>query len=228
MNPFDNLQPRAVWAHFATLCAIPRPSLREAALREHLIAWAARHGIASQVDGAGNLILRKPASPGGESAAGVVLQAHLDMVCQANAGTSHDFEHDPIRAVVRDGWALAENTTLGADNGIGVALALAVLEAPDLVHPALEVLLTVNEESGTVARTVPAGLPAGVWAARKPAGDSRLAGVRSAGGQPPASGDDLLRTGHPLRPCARRRCRDRLGGAQLATARAVLQSLAGA
>ena len=143
-----NLQPRCVWSHFATLCAIPRPSLHEAALREHLVAWAQARGIASVVDGAGNLILKKPASPGCEAMPGVILQGHLDMVCQANAGTRHDFERDPINAVVRDGWVVAEDTTLGADNGIGVALALAALEEPGLIHPPLEVLLTVNEESG--------------------------------------------------------------------------------
>jgi dipeptidase D len=144
----NSLQPGSVWAHFATLCAIPHPSYHEAALRGHLIEWAQAHRIAATVDGAGNLILRKPASPGCEAMPGVILQGHLDMVCQANAGTKHDFEHDPIRAVVRDGWVVAEKTTLGADNGIGVALALAALEEPGLVHPPLEVLLTVNEESG--------------------------------------------------------------------------------
>jgi dipeptidase D len=145
---FENLQPHPVWAHFATLCAIPRPSYREAALREHLIAWAQARGIAVAVDGAGNLILKKPGSPGCEAMPGVVLQGHLDMVCQANAGTRHDFERDPIATQVRDGWVIAEDTTLGADNGIGVALALAALEEDDIAHPPLEVLLTVNEESG--------------------------------------------------------------------------------
>lgn len=144
----NNLQPHSVWSHFATLCAIPRPSLHEAALRDRLIAWAQVHGVEASVDPVGNLILRKPGSPGRESRPGVILQGHLDMVCQANAGTVHDFERDPIDAVVRDGWVVAEETTLGADNGIGVALALATLEAPGLVHPPLEVLLTVNEESG--------------------------------------------------------------------------------
>ncbi|MBS4095450.1 MAG: aminoacyl-histidine dipeptidase [Sulfuricella sp.] len=144
----ETLQPRSVWSHFATLCAIPRASLHEAALIEHLIGWAQARGAEAVVDGVGNLILRKPASPGCENAPGVILQGHLDMVCQANAGTPHDFERDPIRAVVRDGWVVAEETTLGADNGIGVALALAALEEPDLRHPPLEVLLTVNEESG--------------------------------------------------------------------------------
>lgn len=147
-SPLENLQPASVWSHFSTLCAIPRPSRHEAALRERLIAWARARGIAAQVDAVGNLILKKPASPGREALPGVILQGHLDMVSQANAGTLHDFERDPINAVVRDGWVVAENTTLGADNGIGVALALAALEEPGLVHPALEVLLTVNEESG--------------------------------------------------------------------------------
>ena len=100
------------------------------------------------VDSAGNLILRKAASAGLEGSAAVVIQGHLDMVCQANSGTQHDFMRDPINAIVKDGWVVAENTTLGADNGIGVALALAVLEAPNLTHPAIEVLLTVNEECG--------------------------------------------------------------------------------
>jgi dipeptidase D len=148
MNPFESLEPRFVWSHFATLCAIPRPSLHEAALKQNLIDWALAHGITAVVDAAGNLILKKPASPGCEAMPGVILQGHLDMVCQANAGTQHDFERDPISTQVRDGWVVAENTTLGADNGIGVALALAALEEPGLVHPPLEVLLTVNEESG--------------------------------------------------------------------------------
>jgi dipeptidase D len=147
-DDLSNLQPHSVWAHFATLCAIPRSSLHEASLRGHLIEWAQAHHIDAVVDEAGNLILRKSATPGCESRSGVILQGHLDMVCQANAGTQHDFERDAINAQVRNGWVVAESTTLGADNGIGVALALAALEDPDLIHPPLEVLLTVNEESG--------------------------------------------------------------------------------
>ena len=130
------------------LCEIPRPSYHEAELKQHLIAWAQARGIEAIVDAAGNLILKKPGSPGCESMPGVIMQGHLDMVCQANAGTEHDFERDPISTAVRDGWVIAEDTTLGADNGIGVALALAALEDPSLIHPPLEVLLTVNEESG--------------------------------------------------------------------------------
>ena len=143
-----NLHPTIVWSHFATLCETPRPSYKEAALKAKLSAWAAEHGIAAREDAVGNLILSKAASSGCEQQPGVILQGHLDMVCQANSGTVHDFERDAISTVVRDGWLIAENTTLGADNGIGVALALAALEAPGLVHPPLEVLLTINEESG--------------------------------------------------------------------------------
>ncbi len=148
MTTPQTLEPKLVWSHFATLCEIPRASYHEEALIHHLIQWANSCGIESAVDAVGNLILRKPASAGCESAPGVILQGHLDMVCQANSGTVHDFGRDPIQTVVRDGWMVAPNTTLGADNGIGVALALAALEAPDLIHPAIEVLLTVNEESG--------------------------------------------------------------------------------
>jgi dipeptidase D len=143
-----NLQPQSVWTHFATLCEIPRASLHEAALIAHLTEWAEARNVAAVVDGAGNLILKKPASAGCESQPGVILQGHLDMVCQVNSGTVHDFLRDPVAVVIRDGWVIAENTTLGADNGIGVALALAALDDETMVHPALEVLFTVNEESG--------------------------------------------------------------------------------
>ena len=145
---FDGLQPAAVWGHFATLCRIPRVSKHEAALRDHLRAWTAGLGLSCTVDAAGNLLIRKPATPGREGVPGVVLQAHLDMVCQANAGVAHDFFTDPIRPVLRDGWLVAPETTLGADNGIGVALILAVLADRDLAHGPLEALFTVDEEAG--------------------------------------------------------------------------------
>ena len=149
-NPaaFEGLQPASVWAHFATLCAIPRPSKGEARLRAHLQDWAQARGLATTVDATGNLIVRKPANAGRKSAPGVVLQCHLDMVCQANADTPHDFLHDPITPVLRDGWLVAEDTTLGADNGIGVAMMLAVLEDRQLIHGPIEALFTVDEEAG--------------------------------------------------------------------------------
>ena len=145
---FNELKPSIVWAHFATLCASPRPSKGEAPLREHLLRWAAERGLSASVDATGNLVLRKPASTGCEASPGVVLQAHLDMVCQKNGDTVHDFTRDPIVPVLRDGWLVAEATTLGADNGIGVALMLAALEDDSLVHGPLEALFTVDEECG--------------------------------------------------------------------------------
>ncbi len=145
---FLDLQPAAVWAHFATLCETPRASKAEGLLREKLQRWAVARGLSAAVDAAGNLIIRKAASPGREKTPTVILQAHLDMVCQKNGESAHDFSRDPICPVLRDGWLMAEETTLGADNGIGVALILAALEAQDLVHGPLEALLTVDEEAG--------------------------------------------------------------------------------
>lgn len=148
----NTLQPSLVWKHFQTLCAIPRSSKHEDAIRHHLEAWAKERGLPTAVDGAGNLLIRKAASAGREQRPGVVMQAHLDMVCQvlspSDGGTPHDFMRDPIRTERKDGWLLAPNTTLGADNGIGVALALAALEDDTLAHGPLEVLLTVDEEAG--------------------------------------------------------------------------------
>ncbi|MGL6070791.1 aminoacyl-histidine dipeptidase [Craterilacuibacter sp.] len=148
MTHIAELAPTEVWEHFQTLCEIPRPSKHEDALRDYLKGWAELRGLTTQLDAAGNLIIRKPATPGFEDRKGVVLQSHLDMVCQANAGTVHDFFKDPIRPVLKDGWLVAENTTLGADNGIGVALALAVLQSEDIDHGPIEALLTVDEEAG--------------------------------------------------------------------------------
>ncbi|MBS1140674.1 MAG: Peptidase Xaa-His dipeptidase [Proteobacteria bacterium] len=145
---FSGLQPATVWAHFSHLCAIPRASKQEAVLRDSLLQRAVSRGLDATVDAAGNLIIRKPASAGREHCPGVVLQAHLDMVCQKNADSNHDFAHDSIVPVLRDGWLVAEKTTLGADNGIGVALILAVLEDESLQHGPIEALLTVDEEAG--------------------------------------------------------------------------------
>ena len=156
---FSGLEPGIVWKHFATLCEIPRASKQEDRLRAHLHDWAVARGLHATVDGAGNLLIRKPASAGREHLPGVVLQAHLDMVCQSNADTPHDFSRDPIRPIGRDGWLVAEGTTLGADNGIGVALMLAVLEDDAFPHGPIEALFTVDEEAGMGgARGLVAGL----------------------------------------------------------------------
>lgn len=145
---FEDLQPAIVWQHFATLCRIPRQSKQEGPLRSHLEQWAQQQSLQTVVDTAGNLIIRKPASAGYEAAPGVVLQAHLDMVCQKNAGSAHDFARDPIATVIQDGWVQAPDTTLGADNGMGVAMILAVLQDRTLQHGPIEALLTVDEEAG--------------------------------------------------------------------------------
>ncbi|ENW19587.1 Aminoacyl-histidine dipeptidase (Peptidase D) [Acinetobacter haemolyticus CIP 64.3 = MTCC 9819] len=161
---FSKLSPQMVWRHFETLCTIPRPSKHEQQLRQHLKDWAEQRNLETYVDDIGNLIIRKAATAGKEQVAGVILQGHLDMVTQANRGTQHDFFKDPIRPVLKDGWLIAENTTLGADNGIGVALALAVLESNDIAHGPIEVLLTIDEEAGmSGARLLKSGVLTGQW-----------------------------------------------------------------
>lgn len=161
---FYKLSPQVVWRHFETLCTIPRPSKHEQQLRQHLKDWAEQRNLETYVDDIGNLIIRKAATAGREQVAGVILQGHLDMVTQANRGTQHDFFKDPIQPVLKDGWLIAENTTLGADNGIGVALALAVLESNDVAHGPIEVLLTIDEEAGmSGARLLESGVLTGRW-----------------------------------------------------------------
>lgn len=161
---FSSLSPQPVWQHFHTLCNIPRPSKHEQQLREYLKHWAEQRGLNTYVDKIGNLIIRKPASRGMEQVTGVILQGHLDMVTQANSGTVHDFSKDPIQPVIEEGWLIAKDTTLGADNGIGVALALAVLESKDLAHGSIEALFTIDEEAGmSGARHLEAGILQGQW-----------------------------------------------------------------
>ncbi|MGA2181970.1 MAG: aminoacyl-histidine dipeptidase [Bryobacteraceae bacterium] len=144
----ENLEPRSLWKHFAALSAIPRASGNEAAARNYVLAQAARLGLEAIQDAAGNVVIRKPARPGRESAIGAVLQGHLDMVCEKNEGTAHNFDTDPIR-FVRDGdWLKADGTTLGADNGVGVAAALAMMDSEDIAHGPLEFVFTIDEESG--------------------------------------------------------------------------------
>ncbi len=143
----DSLSPTLLWRHFRTLCNTPRPSGHEAELAALIERWAEARGLAHERDAAGNLLLRKPATPGCESAPGVILQGHLDMVAQANADHPHDFTADPIETYIADGWLHARDTTLGADNGMGVAAALAVLEDDTLRHGPLEALFTIEEET---------------------------------------------------------------------------------
>lgn len=143
-----NLEPKNIWKHFYSLTQIPRPSKKEAQVIEFMKKFGEDLGLETIVDGVGNVIIRKPASPGMEDRKGVVMQGHLDMVPQANSDTPHDFEKDPIDAFVDGEWVTARGTTLGADNGMGVAAAMAVLEAKDLVHGPIEALFTIDEETG--------------------------------------------------------------------------------
>ena len=142
------LAPREVWTHFDRILTIPRGSKQEAAARQYVLEVATRAGVESHVDQAGNVVVRKPASAGRERAPAVILQSHLDMVQEKRSDLAHDFGRDPL-VPRRDGdYLYATGTTLGADNGIGVAAMLAVLEADDLVHGPLELLFTVDEETG--------------------------------------------------------------------------------
>ncbi len=144
----NHLEPTSLWKYFEDICGIPHPSKKEAAIVEYVKGVGETLGLETQTDHVGNVVIRKPATPGMEDRKTVILQGHLDMVPQKNNDTVHDFEKDPIKAYVDGDWVRAEGTTLGADNGIGVAAALAVLEAKDLQHGPLECLLTVDEETG--------------------------------------------------------------------------------
>ena len=148
MNKFETLQPAAIWKHFLSLTQIPRPSGQKKQIGDFLVAYGKSLGLETLQDNIGNVLIRKPASPGLENHPGVILQGHMDMVPQKNNDIDFDFTTDPIRACVDGEWVTAEGTTLGADNGIGVATAMAVLEDKSLVHPPLEVLVTVDEETG--------------------------------------------------------------------------------
>lgn len=150
MSAIHELQPRALWQHFSAICDIPHPSFHEEQIREHLIGFAKEHNLQWQSDAAGNVIIRKQATPGMENRVGVILQGHMDMVPQKNNDTVHDFTTDPIKARIDGDWVTAEGTTLGADNGIGMAATLAVLAAKDLQHGPVEALFTATEETGMI------------------------------------------------------------------------------
>jgi dipeptidase D len=153
----------AVLAHFEKICRIPRCSKHEEKIRTYLRQWAGKEKFTAREDRLGNLLIQVPASPGRETDPTLVLQAHLDMVCEKEPESEHDFSHDPIRLRYDGDWLLAADTTLGADNGIGLALALAVAEDRELLHPPLELLFTVDEESGL---TGAAGLEEGFFSGR--------------------------------------------------------------
>lgn len=142
------LAPEIVWKHFYNLTQIPRPSYHETEAIKYIEQFANDHGLENVIDEVGNIIVRKPATPGRENAPGVILQSHVDMVPQKNSDKEHDFEKDPIETIIDGEWLRANKTTLGADNGMGCAAMLAVLESKDMAHGYVEALFTINEEAG--------------------------------------------------------------------------------
>ncbi|UZD16948.1 aminoacyl-histidine dipeptidase [Gallibacterium anatis] len=150
MSSITELSPNLVWQWFAKICSIPHPSHHEQALADFIIQWAKQKQLWVEQDAAGNILIRKAATAGMEDHQPVALQAHLDMVPQANKNTAHNFLIDPIVPYVDGEWVKATGTTLGADNGIGMASCLAVLDSNDIAHPPFEVLLTASEETGMV------------------------------------------------------------------------------
>ncbi|HAQ64996.1 MAG TPA: cytosol nonspecific dipeptidase [Bacteroidales bacterium] len=149
MNEILNqLQPQAIWKNFRSLTLIPRPSKSEDKIREFMVSFGKGLGLETIMDEVGNVIIRKPATKGMENRKGIVMQGHLDMVPQANSDKKHDFTTDPIEVKIDGEWVKANGTTLGADNGIGVAAAMAILESKDIPHGPIEALFTADEETG--------------------------------------------------------------------------------
>ena len=148
MKSIGELSPALVWGIFEEITRVPRPSKHEEKIIEYLVDFAKKHNLQHKVDAAGNVVIYKPATAGYESHPAVVLQSHSDMVCEKNADKVHDFMTDPIEAYIDGEWVKAKGTTLGADCGIGMAAALAVLVDNSLRHPAIEALFTVDEETG--------------------------------------------------------------------------------
>lgn len=148
MDIFKDLKPQEVWKYFGEICQVPRPSKKEEKIINYLIDFGAKYNLETQKDTIGNVIIRKPATKGYENKKSVVLQSHMDMVCEKNADTKHDFEKDAIKPVIHGDWISAMGTTLGADDGIGMATQLAILASDKIEHPELECLFTVDEETG--------------------------------------------------------------------------------
>lgn len=148
MSEIRNLEPKAIWENFQNICNIPHPSKHEEAIIAFTKKFGEDLGLETIVDEVGNVIIKKPATPGMENRKGIVLQGHLDMVPQKNSDTAHDFVKDPIQAYIDGEWITAKGTTLGADNGIGCAAAMAVLQSKDIAHGPIEALFTIDEETG--------------------------------------------------------------------------------
>jgi dipeptidase D len=148
MKILNILQPQPLFNYFEQICQVPRPSKKEEKIRQFLLDFAKENNLHSKTDEAGNVLILKPATPGMESAPTVILQTHMDMVCEKNSDKVFDFDNDPIEPVITDGWVKANGTTLGADCGIGIAAQLAVLTSEEIKHGPIECLITVDEETG--------------------------------------------------------------------------------
>lgn len=148
MSILKKLHPQPLFDYFEQICQVPRPSGKEEKIRKFLLEFAKKHGLEARTDETGNVLILKPASPGKENSPTVILQTHMDMVCEKNSDKVFDFDHDPIEPIVDGNWVKANGTTLGADCGIGIAAQLAVLASKDLQHGPLECLITVEEETG--------------------------------------------------------------------------------
>jgi dipeptidase D len=146
--PIDNLEPNHLWRQFDEIRKIPRPSGHEEKLRNYLVRFAKQRNLKAKTDKAGNVVIKIPATPGHENAPTVILQGHMDMVCEKNKDVEFDFMKDPIQLMVDGEWLKAQGTTLGADNGVGLAAGLAMADDKDAVHGPLEILATVDEETG--------------------------------------------------------------------------------
>jgi len=147
-NEISKLLPVALWENFYALTQIPRPSKKEQQAAKYVEEFGKKLGLETIVDKTGNVIIKKPATPGMENRKTVILQGHVDMVPQKNSSKQHDFEKDPIETYIEDGWVKANDTTLGADNGIGVAAAMGILQSTDIAHGPIEALFTIDEETG--------------------------------------------------------------------------------
>lgn len=148
MKTFTQLNPEQVWRYFEEILKVPRPSKKEEKIIQFLLDFATKNNLQATMDEVGNVLIKKPAYPGKEKVPAVVLQTHMDMVCEKNSDKEFDFEMDPIEAVIGDEWVTANGTTLGADDGIGIAAQLALLSADDIQHGPIECLFTVDEETG--------------------------------------------------------------------------------
>ncbi|MBS2213748.1 aminoacyl-histidine dipeptidase [Carboxylicivirga mesophila] len=148
MNKLSGLHPQEVWTQFEAICQVPRPSKKEEKIIEFLLKFAEENGLEAKKDEIGNVLISKPATPGKENLKSVVLQSHIDMVCEKNSDKKHDFDNDPITPVIDGDWVKADGTTLGADDGIGMAAQMALLIANDIEHGPIECLFTVDEETG--------------------------------------------------------------------------------